>query len=295
MTKLVLAKLGGSVITRKDVPRCEDAATIERLADEVAEAFALGGKGGDGEFRLVLGTGGGSFPHQVAHRHGVAKGLYGDEDLALPSSQFESRLRALPPKRLAGFALTQDAAAEINRLVVRRLLARGLPAISLQPSAFLYCDGGVVARSFVRPARNLLAVGALPVVYGDVVTDLAKGCAIASTEVTLALLARELKANRLVVCTDVDGVYSSDPRADPDAQLVGRITPRTFGEVRLWLGGSSSTDVTGGMLHKVQTLLALALEGVPSLVVNGRVPGRLRDALLGNEVVGTRIEAVERD
>ncbi|MHA1733921.1 MAG: isopentenyl phosphate kinase [Promethearchaeota archaeon] len=274
--QLVLVKLGGSVITHKDVPKSVNEGNIARLGRELKNALSRV------PVRLVIGTGGGSYPHRVAKEYAVGSGLF---RRAGPGA-------GRPPLRegaLKGFALTQSSAAELNHLVVAKFLELDLPVLSLQPSAFLYCRGGVVEEVFMKPLENLLGVGAVPVLYGDAVTDTTKGCTIASTEVELAAVARALGGGRLVLCTDVDGVFTGNPHVDPGARLIPEITPHDFESIRGSLSSSHAVDVTGGMLHKVEALVELAREGIESVVINGNTPGALWDALLGKVTRGTTI------
>ena len=55
------------------------------------------------------------------------------------------------------------------------------------------------------------------------------------------------------------------------------------------IGAPAGTDVTGGMRHRVETALALARLGIPSLLANGLVPGLLERALRGEPVAGTEV------
>ncbi|HUP43640.1 MAG TPA: glutamate 5-kinase, partial [Thermoanaerobaculia bacterium] len=67
--------------------------------------------------------------------------------------------------------------------------------------------------------------------------------------------------------------------------------PGAAGEALAAAGGAAGTDVTGGMRHRLETALALARRGIPSLIFDGAAPGRLAAALRGEAVPGTRIEA----
>jgi isopentenyl phosphate kinase len=115
--------------------------------------------------------------------------------------------------------------------------------------------------------------------------------AICSTERLLELLARELPAHgtrvrRVLWLGETDGVYDA----------VGRTVERLaagdlarHGELRGAIGAAAGTDVTGGMLHRVETALALAARGIPSLIANGTTPGLLAAALRGEPVRGTEV------
>ncbi|MCX6778234.1 MAG: isopentenyl phosphate kinase [Candidatus Micrarchaeota archaeon] len=159
MTKreLVLLKLGGSLITHKDRPFTPDMKTIERLAREIRNARK------ERDFDLILGHGGGSFPHFPAKKYQTHKGM-------------------IHKKSPRGFAETQDAAARLNRLVVTALLNAGENAVSVSPSSCSISKHGAISHFFYLQIRLMLKHGLLPVVYGDPVMDTHRGCSILSTE-----------------------------------------------------------------------------------------------------------------
>jgi isopentenyl phosphate kinase len=78
---------------------------------------------------------------------------------------------------------------------------------------------------------------------------------------------------------ETDGVYGED----------GLTLPRISNLEGLHFTSPAGTDVTGGMRHRVETALALARKGVRSVIFNGRTPGLLERALLGEEVPGTEV------
>src|SRR4030042_2043405 len=106
--ELVFVKLGGSVITDKAKPFTERKDVINRLATEIHSSQERTGA------TLIVGHGGGSYPHVPAERYKTHLGIVSEE----------SRM---------GSALVQDAASRLNRIVVNALLTAGEPAISVQP------------------------------------------------------------------------------------------------------------------------------------------------------------------
>jgi len=256
---LTLVKLGGSLITDKTRPFTPRPDTLARLAAEIHEALATR------ETRpLVVGHGSGSFGHVAAARYRTHEGLVG-------------------PDSVRGWAVVQDAAARLNRLVVAALLEADVPAVGVQPSAGCVAVGRRITRWELAPLRRMLDAGLVPVPYGDVVPDGRQGCAIASTEELFTYLCAAFPVRRVLMVGQVDGVLRSD------GQLVERLTAADLEELEEELTGAAGVDVTGGMLQKVEYLLALANRGVPSLILNGDVPGRLRRALLDKDVIGTAI------
>ena len=250
-------KLGGSVITDKAGREAADAPLIARLAAELAAARTA-----HPALRIILGHGSGSFGHHYAARYGVHRGLP-------------------PGGDYTGFALTAGAALRLNRIVVDALLAAGVPALALQPSASLQASGGAIRSWDTAPIALALRHGLVPVIHGDVAFDSAQGSAIISTEALLAFLAEatELRPARIVLVGE-DAVYCADPRTHPDAERVPLITAANLDAVLHGASGSHAVDVTGGMRSKLALMWRL-VQRIPDLEVRliGPAPGNLAAAL----------------
>jgi len=98
-----------------------------------------------------------------------------------------------------------------------------------------------------------------------------------------ALVASLMEADLLLILSDVEGLYSADPRCHADARffpLVAKITP----EIEAMAGSARGTLGTGGMQTKVQAAQKAGLAGVPTLIVDGRTPHILQKVLAGEEV-----------
>jgi len=98
-----------------------------------------------------------------------------------------------------------------------------------------------------------------------------------------ALVTSLIEADLLIILSDVDGFYDSDPSENPDATLiplVERITPK----VESLAGEARGTLGTGGMSTKVKAAKRVGLAGVGTLIVNGRTPGILGQVFSGKEV-----------
>jgi isopentenyl phosphate kinase len=269
MKQLVFLKLGGSVITDKSKAETARHAVIARLAGEVATALAR-----RPELQLVLGHGSGSFGHVVAGRYGTRRGVRTDAEWL-------------------GFAEVAAVAARLNQVVTDAFLAAGVPVWSLQPSASARCRAGQLVSLDLGPVEQALSQGLVPLLYGDVALDELQGGTIISTEQIFGFLARRLRPEQILLVGVVDGVYEMDPLRDPSARRIPQITAENWSSVRTLLGGSHATDVTGGMLSKVEEMVQLAHD-LPGLVVDllsGERPGALQSVLLAPEQAdrGTRI------
>lgn len=261
--RLYFLKLGGSLITDKQRPRTVLTDVLERLAGEIAAGLA-----DESNLRLVLGHGSGSFGHVPAKKYRTRQGVQTADDWH-------------------GFAEVWKEAAELNHYVIDALHKAGLPAIAFPASASLVGKDRKVATWDLAPLQAALEAGLLPVVYGDVAFDQVLGGTIFSTEDLFSHLARQLKPRRLLLAGKEAGVWADYPECK---RLIERITPQTLREIAPALGGSTATDVTGGMQSKVTEMLELVQEvpGLEVLIFSGRLGGNVHRALLG-ERIGTSL------
>lgn len=258
---LVFLKLGGSLITDKRIENSFRETVAVRVADEIASALRQ-----NEDLQLLVGHGSGSFGHVVARRYRTIDGVRSADEWR-------------------GFARVATVAAQLNYLLANVLQARGVPVWRMQPSASAISRDGVLNKLAHEPIRQALVHRLVPLVYGDVSLDEMRGGTIISTEAIFFYLARYLPVDRIYLLGEVDGVY------DEHGAIIPQITPETLAQVEQALGGSSGTDVTGGMETKVRDMLALAQE-LPRLAIrifNGNTPGLIEAALLGEEKPGTLI------
>jgi isopentenyl phosphate kinase len=266
MTDLIFLKIGGSLITDKTAEEQLRPGVLARLAEEIATARAV-----RPELRLLVGHGSGSFGHVAAARYGTRDGVRG-------------------PAGWAGFAEVSATAARLNRFVGDALLAAGVPALSLQPSASAICEDGALVEMATAPHEAALDAGLVPLVYGDVAIDRVRGGTIVSTEQVLTFLARHFHPGWLVLAGDTEGVL------DTQGDVIPRIHTGNVDGLAPALGGSRGTDVTGGMAAKVRAMLELAaaLPGTRIRIISGLVAGRLHSTLHDPPAAfGTEIGAEE--
>lgn len=90
---------------------------------------------------------------------------------------------------------------------------------------------------------------------------------------TLAVMVTNLlQAGLLLILSDVDGLYTSDPRSNSDAKLIDLVTEITS-QIEKIAGKSSTIEGTGGMFSKVQAAKKASAMGVSSAIINGTKPG----------------------
>jgi glutamate 5-kinase len=132
--------------------------------------------------------------------------------------------------------------------------------------------------------RTLLSHGVVPIINENdtVVTDEIK---FGDNDTLGALVANLIDADALVILTDQSGLYTADPRRDPQARLLPRVVA---GDPALeaMAGGAGSSIGRGGMITKVLAAKRAAWGGVSTVVCSGREPDVLVRLAQG-ESVGT--------
>ena len=229
MHELVFLKLGGSAITDKTRPEVLDEAALGQLAQVIAATLHA-----NPALRMLIGHGGGSFGHHWANLYQTHRGVRND-------------------RGWEGVVKVADAMGRLNREVVRRLIAAGVAAMSVQPSASALTAHGRLDRLAIEPLAALLHAGIVPVVYGDVAVDREQGAAIISTETIFAYLTPLLHPRRIVLVGE-RAVFTADPRRDPRAERIPVIDETNIEQVLGQTTGSHAVDVTGGMATKVETM-----------------------------------------
>jgi glutamate 5-kinase len=164
------------------------------------------------------------------------------------------------------------------------LAARGLSSAQVLLTFF-----DMSARSHYLNARQtlskLLEWGVVPVINENDTT--------ATDEITFgdndflaAQVAILLGASELLLLTDMDGLFTADPRIDPGSALVGDVTDFRAVE-QLEIGLSKSPLGSGGMRSKVVAADMATAAGIPAVIINGTRPGTVLRAVAG-EAEGTR-------
>lgn len=139
--------------------------------------------------------------------------------------------------------------------------------------------------NFTNTLNRLLELGAVPVINENdtVATD---EIVIGDNDTLAAMVAESVEANLLVLLSDIDGLYTADPHADPTARLLP-VVHRVDDGVRALAGVSSTDQGTGGMVTKLRAAEICLNCGCEMVIANGREPTLLYDIVEGKPV-GTR-------
>ena len=138
-----------------------------------------------------------------------------------------------------------------------------------------------------RTFRQLLQLGVIPIVNENdtVAIDEIK---FGDNDTLSALVASLVGADYLFLLTDVDQLYSADPRQDPAAKPIVRV--QQIDQIEANIGAAGSSWGTGGMSTKIEAARIATAAGVHTVITQGQTPENIFRVLAG-EAVGTLFEA----
>ena len=258
MDQLTVLKLGGSAITDKARECTPNIPTIQNVADQLRNYYRP----------LLLIHGGGSYAHPFVAKSGLGKGLHD-----------RAQLRSISE--------TEFYLGQLTRIICASLLLRGKRPVPFHPMSFVTFDNGKVNRILMDPIRKALQAGLIPLLHGDLVFDESRGIGVLSGDRIASLVGQRLGASRVLLGSDVDGVYSQNPKTFPSATLFSEVTAKNFRSV-LEASRGPSGDATGGMAEKVKQALQLAKNGCECYIFNLKEKNALRKVLEGDRTTGTR-------
>ena len=140
-------------------------------------------------------------------------------------------------------------------------------------------------QNFANTLSRLLELKALPVINENDTISTSE-IAVGDNDTLGALAAVSAGSELLIVLTDIDGLYTADPRTDKDAKLIPEVREITQ-KMRDSAGGGGTKLSTGGMATKLAAAGICMEAGIDMVIVNGARPEILYDVIEGKPV-GTR-------
>jgi glutamate 5-kinase len=122
------------------------------------------------------------------------------------------------------------------------------------------------------------AIATEEIVYGD-------------NDTLSAVIAEAVQANLLILLSDIDGLYDSDPNINPDAKIIHYVD--NIDKVVNAAGDSHTKQGTGGMITKIHAAKIAVKAGIPMIVANGNNPETIYD-LMDGKVTGTYFAPEEK-
>ncbi|AWM38235.1 Glutamate 5-kinase [Gemmata obscuriglobus] len=190
-------------------------------------------------------------------------------------------------KRPADLAHLQACAA-VGQSALMQLYQESLSRYGVHTAQILLTASDFENRARYLNARNTIATlfeyGALPIINENDTVSVAE-IKFGDNDHLAAMVTNLLLAPLLVLLTNVDGLYSDDPRGNPDAKLLATV-PNIDASVTGLAAATKSALGTGGMTSKLKAARLVTVAGEAVIMANGSLDGIL-DRVFGGEPVGT--------
>jgi len=142
--------------------------------------------------------------------------------------------------------------------------------------------------NFSNTLNRLLDLNVIPIINENdtVATD---EIVIGDNDTLAAFVAESVQADKLILLSDIDGLYTADPHTDPNAQLI-RFASKVNDELIALAGGSSCALGTGGMVTKLHAAKICLACGCDMVIANGNKPSNLYEIVDGKPIGTTFTE-----
>ena len=244
---MFIIKLGGSVITNKSKYKTLNKKIAENLIKEIVKS----------KQQVILVHGAGSYGHIIAKQAGIGKNIAYDYN--------------------AVSQVSMDV-LQLNYEILNITRKARLNAISLPPRAFVTMERGNILSFDIEIIKKLVEKKITPVLFGDVAIDTYWNFSIISGDDIIFHLAKNLKPEKVIFVSDIDGVYGKNKK------LILDLNDIDSKDIVAWKKGS---DATGGILKKIEVMQNLAKCNIHGSLINGKVKNRLLGALSSKEVIST--------
>jgi glutamate 5-kinase len=256
--KRIVIKIGSSLVSSRDTGLQPE--RIDRLAEEIA-ALRAGG-------RIVL---------------------------IVTSGAIISGIKKLGLKEYPKNLPVKQAAAAVGQSRLMWAYEKSFERLGIMVAQILLTHHDLADRRRFLNARHTLAAligfGVVPVINENdtVAVDEIR---VGDNDTLAAEVAHLADADLLIILSDVDGLFTEDPRKNPTARLIPLITEITE-DIERRSGMATTFEGTGGMATKVRAAKKVGEYGVPTLILNGQQPELLPKVLAG-EPGGSLFLAKER-
>lgn len=185
----------------------------------------------------------------------------------------------------------KQALAAVGQALVMQAYQRAMPEASLAQVLLTREDLSHERRRAKarRTLEQLVQWRVIPVINeNDTVAD--EEIRIGDNDTLAARVAVLLEADLLLLLSDVDGLYTADPRKDPQAARIESLPWVTEGDLARY-GAEGGALGTGGMYTKLKAAMIAQAAGIPMVLADSRQPEVILDAVLRQKPVGTRFLA----
>lgn len=229
-----------------------DSGTINSIASELGTLYPS-------KRKMIILTGVGSPGHYTVLKHALHKGDDGSDEQHL------------------GLLEAQIAVNRLRQSILEAFLRHKIPAVQFYASSMYQSDNMRITKSYTENMEKFLTQGLVPVISGDMVPDSTMGYSVLSGDQILTDLADKFKPNQIVYGSDVDGIYDSDPKINPTAQLIPKISQGEIVNIIEHINGEDASGQMKGKLLEIKSLLEKGYEEV--FVLNLTKKGNLLEVL----------------
>lgn len=185
-----------------------------------------------------------------------------------------------------------QAAAAVGQMGLAQVYESEFARHGIRTAQVLLTHGDLADRERYLNARStlltLLSLGVVPIINENdtVVTDEIK---FGDNDTLGALVTNLIEGDALIILTDQRGLYTADPRKDPDARFVDE-AQAGMPDLEQMAGGAGSSIGKGGMLTKILAAKRAAKSGAHTIIASGREADVLA-RLANGEAIGTQLRA----
>ncbi|MBM7623112.1 glutamate 5-kinase [Sporohalobacter salinus] len=207
----------------------------------------------------------------------------GKEIILVTSGAISAGRGKLDLKELANTIPEKQALAAVGQGVLMQIYEKFFSEYGCTLAQILLTKGDITERKRYLNSRNtlfkLLDYGIVPVINENdtVAVDEIK---FGDNDTLSALVATLVDADLLVVLSDVEGIYTSDPRENETAELISQVDKITS-ELEELAGGAGTSRGTGGMVTKIEAAKIATRAGVMMMIANGSQEHILQEIVEG--------------
>jgi isopentenyl phosphate kinase len=260
---ITLLKLGGSLLTDKNVPFSIREDVVKSAVHQIIKANE----------KLILIHGGGSFGHPFAKKYNITDGL--DNSI---------------PDQILGLAKTHQSMNNFNNHLVNQFLQNSFPILSIQPSSIFLKDSETVIDNSIEVIETALNLNILPLLYGDIILDKQGSFSIISGDQIIFELCRSIRkyrVSKVIFATEIDGIFVK-AKTGSSIELVTTIHSDELERLELADLGQK-IDVTGGIGGKIDFIKKITELGISVQLINGLKEDYIYKSLKNIEINSTYI------
>ena len=180
----------------------------------------------------------------------------------------------------------KQAVAAVGQSTLIRTYEKHMERLGKRVAQILLTDGDMIHRQRYINARNtietLFNYGVLPIINENdsvAIEEIKFG----DNDTLSAVVSQLVEADLLIILSDVDGLYTSDPNKDPEARFIP-VVEIVNQEIYALAAETSSFVGIGGMVTKIKAAQAAAKSGTATVILNGRTADAVTRVLAGEEL-----------